>query len=87
MSSFLLFIFFSLRDVFETLVNKQYIKRCPIMTDQKTVPEFIADRSKEFKPPEVNIPKLVEASSGADVQFEDKVYWKINFKRFHQDIR
>lgn len=77
-----------MRDTFEILVNKEYIKRCPLPVEKKAVPEFIEDLENEFKPPRIDIPKLVKAASGETVTFDDEnIFYTINFDRFHQDLR
>lgn len=69
------------------LVNKEYIKRCPLPVEKKAVPEFITEPEKEFKPPRVDIPNLVQAASGEAELSNDEVFWYIHFDRFHQDLR
>lgn len=59
-----------------------------MIAEKKAVPEFLVEPEMQFKPPRIDIPKLVQASEGNIVTFEEEgIFWKVNFDRFHQDIR
>ncbi|KAK6636612.1 hypothetical protein RUM43_010274 [Polyplax serrata] len=76
-----------IRDIFEMLINKQYIKRSPKVTKKKCVPELEPDEQNMFKLPKIDMPKLYEAFiKNLPVTTVD-IFWEINFDRFHQDMR
>ncbi|KAJ1525724.1 hypothetical protein ONE63_008932 [Megalurothrips usitatus] len=82
-----------LRDKFVSLVNKQYLMRCP--APEKTedgkpslIPKLTVAENQLYLPPTLNIKALTILDEGNPADAGDEgVYWRINFDRFHQDFR
>ncbi|XP_054265202.1 DNA-directed RNA polymerase III subunit RPC3 [Macrosteles quadrilineatus] len=82
-----------LTDKFHMLVQMQYLMRCPHPTDPDAaaieVPVLGVTEAELFLPPDLNIKYLSLRNQGmvADDPGDLGIYWRINYDRFHQDIR
>lgn len=83
-----------LKDKFVELIHKQYLMRYPVPDEDDStgtvdVPVLVIKESLLFWPPDINMKCLSLLSTG--LQAEDPgdigVYWRMNFDRFHQDLR
>lgn len=82
-----------LRDKFVSLVNKQFLMRCPSPEESKDekpapVPTLVSEKTLLHLPPTLNIKALTLLEEGKSADAGDSgVYWRVNFDRFHQDFR
>lgn len=82
-----------LRDKFVSLVNKQFLIRCPSPVESEDgkpspVPNLSVAQTQLYLPPTLNIKVLVALQQGESGDAGDNgVYWRVNFDRFHQDFR
>lgn len=78
-----------LRDSFLDLVSDKYFIRCPEVTSD-TVPKLKVNVHELFLVPNIDLNELKEiidkAQDPTDV-VKDKIYWTVNFDRFHQSFR
>lgn len=82
----------NLKDKFLDLIHKQYLMRYPAPAEDDPticVPQLVVKESELFWPPEINMTNLSLLSQGhkAEDPGDSGVYWRINFDRFHQDLR
>jgi len=72
-----------LKNVFELLVKNQFLMNC---TSFDTMSE---DTEKpKYDLPILDLLAISKSLEGQNVEFSDrKVYWKVNFDRFTQDLR
>ncbi|KAF7281002.1 hypothetical protein GWI33_005269 [Rhynchophorus ferrugineus] len=73
--------------VYERLSTK-YLTRLPYPKQDKAVPILTVDESEQNHLPNIDIKVLVMHQKGGKTDLPDKkVYWVVNFDRFHQDMR
>ncbi|KAE8750255.1 hypothetical protein FOCC_FOCC003063 [Frankliniella occidentalis] len=86
----------TLRDKFVSLVNKQFLMRCPSPTpvDEEKgekptgIPNLTVSKTQLHLPPTLNMKALTQLLEGEVADAGDEgVYWRVNFDRFHQDFR
>ncbi|KAG8237751.1 hypothetical protein J437_LFUL014294, partial [Ladona fulva] len=80
----------TLKDKFLSLVRNRFIQRCPSVCEGP-VPTFTLNESALYLEPDVNIKELTikiqKKDTNQDNFPDEKVYWRVNFDRFHQEMR
>ncbi|XP_046394930.1 DNA-directed RNA polymerase III subunit RPC3 [Ischnura elegans] len=80
----------SLRDKFSLLAKNKFIQRCPAVTEGN-IPTFSMTEAELYFVPDVDIKKISqqiqESDDKSDNLLDDHVYWRVNFDRFHQEMR
>lgn len=81
----------ALRDKLFELIHLQYIMRYPSPSQDEGagVPVLTVMESQLFLPPEMNMSSLSQLNQGLEASDPGDVgvYWRMNFDRFHQDMR
>ncbi|KZC06816.1 PREDICTED: DNA-directed RNA polymerase III subunit RPC3 [Dufourea novaeangliae] len=73
-----------LKDKFELLVKNQFLMR----SLYSETPEETANEKRDYNLPDLNIAAINKLIGGEQVDCGDsKIYWKVNFDRFTQDLR
>lgn len=73
-----------LKDKFELLVKNQFLMR----SLYAETPEQAANEKPDFNLPNLNISVISKQIEGGIADPGDsKIYWKVNFDRFTQDLR
>ncbi|XP_049835779.1 DNA-directed RNA polymerase III subunit RPC3-like isoform X1 [Schistocerca gregaria] len=78
----------TLRDKFFLLISKQFLMRCPSVSEEADIPALKVKERELYLPPELNM----KALSNMEKQIQDKpgddgIYWRVNYDRFHQEFR
>lgn len=77
-----------LRDAFLDLIGEKYFIRCPeTIAGTTAVPKFAAEVEGIFQAPEIDLKELKNLVDNGSDSPNDKVYWTVNFDKFHQCFR
>lgn len=73
-----------LKEKFELLVKNQFFQRC-VSSENPIDP---SSEKLDFSMPDLNVQHLYRVAAGAKGNPGDsKIYWRVNFDRFTQDLR
>jgi hypothetical protein len=76
---------------FNQLISNQFLMRypSPIIISSDKVPQLLVKESELFQPPEIPLKELLNYTSEQTTQEpgDGNIYWRVNFDRFHQDMR
>ncbi|XP_012255761.2 DNA-directed RNA polymerase III subunit RPC3 [Athalia rosae] len=73
-----------LKEKFESLVKNQFFQRC---LSSENVGDMISEKA-DFNLPDLNVQALCRLVNGGKADPGDsKIYWRVNFDRFTQDLR
>lgn len=65
-----------------------YLARLYIRSVDRQVPNLVADERECHQVPDISLATLTKLSNGEDVGIEDAaILWKVDFEKFHQDMR
>lgn len=80
--------FVSLRDHFISLVTAKYIIRVPYNSDEeKPVPKLVLSDNEKFDVKNLKTASAEKVTDKDGSTSDSKMYWTVNFDRFHQDMR